>query len=63
MKELGKRYLSRKFVLALISSIVAFGNAMWNWGLAPLEVLLIISPLLGYIGVEGLADIEGRKKK
>jgi len=57
-----KPYLSRKFIVALIAAGVAFGNAMFNWGLDTAEVVAIITPLLAYIGVEGVADIKERGK-
>lgn len=48
---------SRKLWLALLASVIAFGNAMWDWGLKPEQVWPIIVPLLAYIGVEGTADV------
>lgn len=51
------RLLSRKFWLAVISAIVSFGNVYFEWGLSVEEVLLIIGPLLAYVGVEGAIDI------
>lgn len=47
---------SRKLWLSLIAAAVAFGNAMWNWGLSQEEVWTIVMPLLAYIGVEGTRD-------
>jgi hypothetical protein len=55
-----KSFLSRKFICALVASIVAFGNSMWDWGLTPEQVLTVIAPLLAYIGIEGIADIKER---
>lgn len=57
-----KPFLSRKFLCALVAAGVAFGNAMFNWGLDTAEVIAIITPLLAYIGVEGVADIRERSK-
>lgn len=61
LREFGNRLLSRKFILALVAGFVAFGNALWDWGLSTEEVWAIITPLLGYIGIEGAADIVERK--
>lgn len=51
---------SRKLWLALIAAAVAFGNAMFGWGLTTDQVLTVIAPLLAYIGVEGWGDAQGR---
>lgn len=51
---------SRKLWLAIIAAGVAFGNAMFNWGLTTEQVLTVIAPLLTYIGIEGVADIKER---
>lgn len=51
---------SRKLWLAVVGAAVAFGNAMWDWGLSNDQVWSVIAPLLAYIGVEGIADIKQR---
>ena len=51
---------SRKLWLAVIAALVAFGNAMFNWGLTTEQVLTVIAPLLTYVGIEGVADIKER---
>ena len=51
---------SRKLWLAIIAALVAFGNAMFGWGLSTEQVITVIAPLLAYIGVEGVADIKER---
>lgn len=51
---------SRKFWLAVVAALVAFANAAFDMGLSTEQVLLIIGPLLTYIGVEGAADIKER---
>lgn len=53
--------LTRKFLLAIVSAVVVFGNAMWNWGIADEQVWQILTPLLAFIGVEGAADFRERK--
>lgn len=52
---------SRKFWLALIAALVVFLNRMWDLGLTEQELILVVAPLLAYIGVEGIADIKERK--
>lgn len=51
---------SRKLWLAVIAAVVAFGNAMFDWGLTTEQIWSVLAPLLAYIGVEGVADIKGR---
>jgi hypothetical protein len=55
-----KPFLSRKFILAVLAAVVAFGNGFFDWGLKFEEVVAIITPLIGYIAVEGAADIKQR---
>lgn len=55
-----KQLQSRKLWLAVIAALVAFVNAAFDMGLSTEQVLLIIGPLLGYITVEGAADIKER---
>ena len=57
-----KRWFSRKFILAVVAALVAFGNAMFNWGLSTEELISILGPLLAFIGVEGAADVMERTK-
>lgn len=52
---------SRKFWLAVVAALIAFLNAMWDWGLNTEQLLTIIVPLLTYIGVEGFGDAMERK--
>lgn len=56
-----KPFLSRKFIMAVLAAVIAFGNAFFEWGLDFNEVVAIITPLLGYIVIEGAADIKERK--
>ena len=51
MKELLKRLTSRKFLLAVAAALVFYANGQWA------ELVAVI---LGYLGVEGGADIAGR---
>lgn len=60
LQQFLKSLLSRKFLLALVAAIIAFGNSMWDWGLSTEEVWAILVPMLAFIGVEGVADIKSR---
>lgn len=51
---------SRKLWLAVVAAAVAFGNAMFDWGLTSEQVWSVLAPLLTYIGIEGVADIRER---
>lgn len=51
---------SRKLWLALVAAGVAFANGFFDMGLTTEQVITVMTPLLTYIGVEGLADIKGR---
>ena len=51
---------SRKLWVALIAAFVAFGNSLFDWGLKSEEVWMVVLPLLGYLGVEGGADVVSR---
>lgn len=63
LPKVPERLKSRKLWLAVVAAVVAFGNAYFDWGLDPKEVWAILIPLLGYVGVEGLADVVERAKK
>jgi len=56
-----KRFTSRKFILAVVAAVVAFGNAFFEWGITVEQVWTIISPLIGFIVVEGVGDAMERK--
>ena len=52
--------LSRKFLLAVVGSVVVFGNRFWDWGLSEEEVWKFLAPLIAFIGMEGYADARER---
>ena len=52
----------RKFWLALVGAVVAFGNGYWDWGLDVSQVFQVLSPLLAFIFAEGAADVVSRLK-
>lgn len=54
------RLKSRKLILSVVASIVPFLNSTFNLGLDTEQVLTVITPLLAYVGVEGVADIMER---
>lgn len=60
VKQLVKSMLTRKFLLAIVSAVVVFGNHMWGWGLTDEQVWAVLTPILAFIGVEGIADVKGR---
>lgn len=58
----GDRLKSRKFILAVAASAITFANSTFNLGINEQEMLTAISPLLAFIGIEGLADAFERGK-
>ena len=57
------QFKSRKFILAVASTIVALLNYCFNWGLDAGQLLTIFTPILAFIGVEGYADAQERLMK
>lgn len=53
---------SRKFILSLLASTVAFLNSKFNLGLSMDQLMVVVLPILSYVLVEGAADIAGRLK-
>lgn len=53
--------LSRKFLVAVAASIIAYNAGIADGSLSNEELLTIIGPLLAFIGVEGVADIKSRE--
>lgn len=51
---------SRKFWVAVISAVVVFLNAAYDWGLKQDEVMQMLAPILLWITAEGVADIKKR---
>ena len=50
------RLKSRKFWMAVVGGLIAFGNSMFGWGLSMEQVWSILTPLLGFMIVEGVTD-------
>lgn len=53
---------SRKFLLSILAATIAFLNSNLNLGLSVQQVLIVIAPLLTFVGIEGIADIVQRAK-
>jgi len=49
---------SRKLWLAVISALVVFLNSAFDIGLNQQDIVLMLTPVLSYIGVEGIRDIK-----
>jgi len=52
---------SRKLWLSIVGAFVAFSNGMGWWGdvtMSTEQILLILTPLLAYVGVEGMRDVK-----
>lgn len=56
-------YRSRKFILAVLASLVTILNSTFNLGLSQEQLLTTIVPMLAFIGIEGVADVIERGKK
>jgi len=57
-----EKYKSRKFQLAVSAVLIALGSAIGGqieWSQA---ITAIVFAVLGYIGVEGIADIKATKE-
>lgn len=48
---------SRKFWVAIISSIVLFINEAWGVDIEPTAVLAVITPILAWLGIQGIKDL------
>jgi hypothetical protein len=61
MKKISSsRFLSRKFILAIVSALVVFLNSAFDLELNQVEILTIVGSLLSFIITEGIADIKER---
>lgn len=61
IKEFFLSLLSRKFLLAIAGAYLAW-DAGWSDGvLSQQELVLIMTPILAFLGVEGWADIKERQ--
>ena len=55
--------LSRKFLLAVAFSIIAFDKAGIDGTVTVEEILVALSPIFGFLGVEGYSDAIARSNK
>lgn len=62
MDKLYKKLGGRKLVAGIVSALVVIANDYYNLGLSPVEVILALSNLTAFIGVEGAADLFERKE-
>ena len=51
-----KWYQSRKFWVAVVAAVVVALNTHYGWALEPEAIMVILSPFLIYIGVQGVVD-------
>jgi len=59
MKKIsGSKFLSRKFILAIVSALVVFLNSAFDFGLNQAEILTIVGSLLSFVVAEGVRDIK-----
>lgn len=54
---------SRKFILAALSSVVAFINSVFHLGITESQLILFLIPVIAFIIAEGLADVMERARK
>lgn len=53
--------LSRKFILAVATAVIAYDAAMMDGVMEAGELVTVVSPILAFIGIEGFADIKSRQ--
>lgn len=58
-----ERLKSRKFILAVVAALVVFVNSAFDFKLKTEEVILIVTSLLAFVGVEGTIDTVREMKK
>lgn len=59
-KEIFMRYTSRKFLMAVAASLAAYQMAGVDGIYTFQEILVILTPLMTFIGAEGWADANSR---
>lgn len=63
MEKFFKKYGGRKLWSGIVASIISFSNFYFELGLDVQQLLITISPLLGFIGMEGFGDALERLSK
>lgn len=53
--------LSRKFLLAIIGTYIAFNAGYADGVLTSAELMVALTPILGFLGIEGFGDVQERK--
>ena len=52
---------SKKFLASVLASLISFLGV--REGFSPEQILLVIGPLMGFVGMQGVADIGKEKAK
>lgn len=60
MESILKRLSSRKFLLPIIYAVLVSLNRVFEFGLSEKELTQIFQLFLGFMGVEGAADVISR---
>jgi hypothetical protein len=53
--------LSRKFLLAIAGTIIAYDAVMADGVMTFQELLVVLAPIFSFLGIEGIADIKRSK--
>ena len=53
--------LSRKFLLAVAGTIIAFNAVLIDGVVTQSELITALSPILAFLGIEGAADFKSRE--
>ena len=52
------KFLSRKFILAIVAALIVFLNKAFDFNLNETEILTIVGSLLSFVVAEGIRDIK-----
>ena len=47
---------SRKLWVSLLAAVIVFANKYWNLDLKEQDLVLIVTALMGYVGMQGVND-------
>lgn len=51
-----ERLKSRKLWISLLAAAIVFANKYWNMNLKEQDLVLIVTALMGYVGMQGVND-------
>ena len=51
-----ERLKSRKLWVSLLAAVIVFANKYWNLDLKEQDLVLIVTALMGYVGMQGVND-------